>query len=104
MMTKEGSTKFINFMIPTAGVLFLGCGHISHIVKIPYSYKNLKLKMHYFCKKNSPLLPGIDQIIVYCNDNQGRVYRNFNFHDSRGRGSYASVWPYKSYSKITLFL
>ena len=30
MMTKEGSTKIVNFMIPGAGVLMLGCGHISH--------------------------------------------------------------------------
>ena len=33
-MTKEGSTKIINFMIPGAGVLVLGCDHISHIVKM----------------------------------------------------------------------
>ena len=29
MMTKEGSTKFVNFMTPGAGVLMLGHGHIS---------------------------------------------------------------------------
>ena len=40
MMTKEGSTKIINFMIPGAGVLVLGRGLISHIVKIHQSYKN----------------------------------------------------------------
>ena len=34
MMTKEGSTKIVNFMTPGAGVLVLGRGHISHIVKI----------------------------------------------------------------------
>ena len=39
MMTKEGSTKFVNFMTPWAGVLVLGCGHISHIVN-----------MHFFSK------------------------------------------------------
>ena len=31
-MTKEGSTKIINFMTPGAGVLVLGRGHISHII------------------------------------------------------------------------
>ena len=41
MMTKEGSTKIVNFMTPGAGVLVLGHGHISHIVKMHYSYKNL---------------------------------------------------------------
>ena len=32
MMTKEGSTQIVNFMTPWAGVLMLGCGHLSHIV------------------------------------------------------------------------
>ena len=43
MMTKEGSTRIINFMTPGAGVLVLGRGHISHIVKLHYSFKNLLL-------------------------------------------------------------
>ena len=43
MMTKEGSTKIVNFMTPGAGVLALGHGHISHIVKIHYFFKNLLL-------------------------------------------------------------
>ena len=43
MMTKEGSTKIVNFMTPEAGVLVLGRGHISHIAKIHYSFKNLLL-------------------------------------------------------------
>ena len=30
MMTKEGSTEFVNLMIPGAGVLMLGRGHISN--------------------------------------------------------------------------
>ena len=30
MMTKEGSTKIVNFITPGAGVLMLGHGHISH--------------------------------------------------------------------------
>ena len=30
MMTKEGSTKLVNFITSGAGVLMLGCGHISH--------------------------------------------------------------------------
>ena len=48
--TKEGSTKIVNFMTPGTGVLVLGCGRITRIVK-----------MHYFIKKSSFLLPGIDQ-------------------------------------------
>ena len=41
MMTKEGSTKIVNFMTPGAEVLVLGHGHISHIVKMHYFFKNL---------------------------------------------------------------
>ena len=41
MMTKEGSIKIVTFMTPGAGVLVLGCGHISHIVKMHYFIKNL---------------------------------------------------------------
>ena len=37
MITKEGSTKIINFVIPGAGFLVLGRGHLSHnIVKMHY--------------------------------------------------------------------
>ena len=43
MMTKEGSTYIVNFMTPGAGVLALGRGHISHIMKMHYFFKNLLL-------------------------------------------------------------
>ena len=39
MTTKEASTKLVNFMTPGAGVLALGCDHISHLVKMHYSLK-----------------------------------------------------------------
>ena len=38
MMTKEGSTKIVNFVTPGAEVLVLGRGHISHIVKMHYFF------------------------------------------------------------------
>ena len=38
MMTKESSTKFVNFMNPVVEVLVLGRGHISRIVKEHYFY------------------------------------------------------------------
>ena len=90
-MTKEESTKIVNFMTTGAGVLVLWCGHISHI-----------LKMHNFFLKCSYLLPGIDQRSYVCrNNDHGRIYQN----DSQGRaGSCARVWPYKSYSEDALFL
>ena len=43
MITKEVSTQIVNFLTPRAGVLALGCGHISKIVKMHYSFKNLLL-------------------------------------------------------------
>ena len=56
-ITNEGSTKIIN----SAGVLVLGRGHISHIVKL-------------LCFS---LLPGIDQTNQVCsNDDHRRVYQN----------------------------
>ena len=50
MITKEESTEIVNFITPGAGVLVLGRGHISFIVK-----------MHYFLKNSSSLVLGIDQ-------------------------------------------
>ena len=43
MMTKEWSTNILKFMASVAGVLILGCGHIGHIVKLHYFFKNLLL-------------------------------------------------------------
>ena len=44
-MTKEGFTKFVNFMTPGAGVLALGRGRISQIMNkiMHYFFKNLLL-------------------------------------------------------------
>ena len=30
MVTKEGSTKIVNFMESVAGICIVGCGHLSH--------------------------------------------------------------------------
>ena len=43
MIIKDGYTKIVNFMTPGEGVLLLGRGHISHIVKMHYFFKNLRL-------------------------------------------------------------
>ena len=51
MMTKEGSTKIVNFMTPRAGVLVLRCGHISHIVKMHYFLKNLHLNSNAYIRQ-----------------------------------------------------
>ena len=39
MMTREGSIKIVYFITPGAGVLLLGRGRISHIVKMHYFFK-----------------------------------------------------------------
>ena len=39
MMTKEGSTKIVNFITHGAGVIVLGGGHKSYIVKKHYLFK-----------------------------------------------------------------
>ena len=47
MMTKEGSTQIINFMTPGAGFFSqYGFGHICHIVKIHYFFKNVFIYSH----------------------------------------------------------
>ena len=51
MMTKVGSTKVINFMTLGAGVLVLWRGHISHIVKVHYFFKNLVFYSHAFIRQ-----------------------------------------------------
>ena len=40
-MTKERSTKIVNFITPRAGFLLLGHGHTCHIVKMHYLFKNI---------------------------------------------------------------
>ena len=51
MMTKGGSAKSVNFMTPGAGVLVLGCGQISHTVKVHYFFKNLLLYSHAYFRQ-----------------------------------------------------
>ena len=71
MMTKEGSTKFINCMTAR------GWGSSASA----WSY---------------------GENAIYSNDDQGTVYQNFEYHDPRGRVSWAKEWPYKSYRENAL--
>ena len=87
MMTKEGSTKIVNFMTPGAKVLVLGYGHESHIVKIHYFNKNFLLYLGAQIKQTKYIV-----IMINC-----------KFHKPRDRVSCARVWPYESYSKNALF-
>ena len=50
-MTKVGSTKIVTFMTSRAGVLVLGCGHMSHIVKMHYFFKNLLFSSHAYIRQ-----------------------------------------------------
>ena len=79
-------------MTPSTGILVLGGGHISYIVK-----------MHYFFKKSSFSLRN-KTYQEYSNVDQGKVYQNCKFHDPQDRGSCAMAWPNKSYSEIALFV
>ena len=51
MMNTEGSTKIVTFMTPMAGFLVLGCGHISHIARMHYIFKNLLLYSHAYIRQ-----------------------------------------------------
>ena len=57
MMTKKGSTQIVNFVTLRSGVLLLGHGHISNIVK-----------MHYFFSSSCPHWDMDQTNLVYCND------------------------------------
>ena len=57
MMTKEGSTKIVNFMTPRAGFLVLGYGHINHkLVKVHYFLKNLLLYSHVYIRQTKNIV------------------------------------------------
>ena len=62
MMTKERSTKIVNLKISGAGVLVLERGHLSHIVKMHYFFKNLPLYSQTYIRQTK-----------CSNDDQGRV-------------------------------
>ena len=53
MMTKGVSTKIVNFMTPGAGVFVLGRGHISHKVKMHYSFKIVYFTLRHRSEKLS---------------------------------------------------
>ena len=96
MMTKEGSTKIVNFMTPGAGVL----------VQRHWPYKSY-MENALFLAKFSSQLPGIHQSNQVCsNDDQGRVNQIGKYHDPWGKDSCARAWSYtcKSYSENALFL
>ena len=64
-MRKEGSTKIENFMTPGAGVLALGRGHISHLVKIHYFFKNLLLYSQAYLNNPCPESYGNKTTLVH---------------------------------------
>ena len=63
------------------------------------------VKMNYFFKKSSSLLPEMNRQTKY---KVMMIKEEFtkivNFMTTRGMGSWAGVWPYKSYSENALFL
>ena len=85
MITKEVSTQIVNFLTPRAGVLALGCGHISKIVKMHYSFKNLLLYSQAKIRQTQNIAMMTKE----------RYTQNLNFMTPQGRGFCARVWPYK---------
>ena len=61
-MTKDGSTKTVNSMTPEAGIIILGCEHISNTEKVHY----IKLSKSTSAKH-----------YVYATDDQNMVYQYF---------------------------
>ena len=74
-MTKEWSTKIVNFMTPRAGVLVLGCGYISHIVKMHYLFKNLLLYLHAYIRQTKYIVSltkeGSTEIVTFMTPGAG---------------------------------
>ena len=65
MHSNDDQGRVVNFMNPGAGVLVLGHGHISYIGE-----------MHYFFKKSSSLVLGIDQanyIVMMTNEESTKI-------------------------------
>ena len=94
MMTKERSTKIVNFMTPWAGVIALGCGHISHIVKIHYFFKILLLFSQAQIKQTK-------YIVIMTKEGSTKIV-NF-MTPAAGVLALRQGWPYKSQSENTLF-
>ena len=69
MMSKEGSNKIVNFMTPKAGILVLGWGQISHMVK-----------MHYFCNNlhlfPQTLIRQTDRIVMMTKEGSTKIVNN----------------------------
>ena len=66
----------------------LECGHISHVLKMHYFFKNLLFYSQAWIRQTKY--------------DQGRVYQICKFHDPRGRGSDVRAWPYNSCSEYVL--
>ena len=72
MMTKEGSTKIVNFITPGAGVV-LGHGHISLKIFSNPGHRSDKLSL--------------------CNADQETAYQHCKFYDHQGRGGGLMMLP-----------
>ena len=79
-MTKEESTKVVNFMTPWIWVVLLRCGHIGHLVKLHFFFSSCK---HW----------GMDQTNFYMVMKTKEGLKNYKFYEPRGRGSSAGHEP-----------
>ena len=78
MMTKEGSTKIVNFRNPREGVLVLGCGYISHILKVHYFFKKFFLYYHAYISQTKYIVimtkEGSTKIVNFMTPRKGFLF------------------------------
>ena len=73
MITKEGSTRIVNFITQGTGALVLRCDHISHVVKMHYFFKSLLICSGAYFRQTK---------CIAMMDKE-RVNQNCKFHDPR---------------------
>ena len=93
MMTKEKSTRIVNFVSPRAGVLLLGCGHMS------YSEKRI-IRLKFFFLYSQAQIRQTNHIVIMTREGSTKIV----IFMTRTRGSCAMEWPYNSYSEKAFFL
>ena len=99
MIAKEGSTKIVNFMTPGSGVLVLGRGHISHIVKMHYFFKNLLLNSRAYIRQTKYIVlknkEGSSKIVTFMTPGAGVLVL--------GRGHISHIIMHYSFEYFLLY-
>ena len=92
MITKEGSTKIVNFMIYGAGVLMLGRNPISHIMKMHYSFTDMSTFREDNCNCKNLLLYSQAEIrqtkyiVMMTKEGSTKIVNFIHLHKTPGPG------------------